>query len=358
VYHALKRRPGTEGRLPKGSQPFEQTAFRKSTLNESILNFAEAMNSPPLLLSFQNVDQYLEALSPSDKVNFEDEIRKLLQKNLPPVVSVRSLGTLFGFSSEFLWAMYHRPDHYYRHFTIRKGRGKRRDIYAPRIALKIILSWFGSTLAPSLDLQPCVYGFVSGKSAIQAARIHCGASWVFSTDIKDFFPSTTKPVIVRSLMSIGYSEIGANIISTLCCYNNGLAQGSPASPALSNLVFSEADKEMMRLANDFGIKYTRYADDLVFSGNGKPPDEIEKKVQFIIEKYGWKIADRKQILTCVPKQLKVHGLLVNGKTPRLTKNYRNQIRAYKYIEGKHGKKANNYYKIKGHLSYAKSVEDM
>lgn len=315
------------------------------------------MISPPLFISFHDVDQYLEALPPSDKVNFENEIRHLLQLNLPPVVSVRCLGVLFGFSSEFVWAMYHRTERYYRHFTIPKGRGNR-DIHAPRIALKIILSWFGSTLAPSLDLQPCVYGFVRGKSAIQAAKIHCGAAWIFSTDIKNFFPSTSKSVINKSLMSIGYSELGAEIMSKLCCYNNGLAQGSPASPALSNLAFNKADKEMMLLAEELGIKYTRYADDLVFSGKGKPPDGLENKVRVIIENYGWKVADRKQVLTCAPKRLKVHGLLVNGETPRLTKSYRNRIRAFRHIIGRRGNKADNYNKIKGHIAYAKSVEDL
>lgn len=315
------------------------------------------MNSPPLFISFHDVDQYLEALPPSDRIIFENQIRRLLQLNLPPIVSAKGLGTLFGFSSEFVWAMYHHTERYYRRFTIPKGREKR-YIHAPRIALKIILSWFGSNLAPSLDLQPCVYGFIKGKSAIQAAKIHCGASWIFSTDIKDFFPSTRQSVVKEYLISIGYLEDGAEIMSKLCCYNSGLAQGSPASPALSNLVFNKADKEMMLLAEDLGIKYTRYADDLVFSGKGKPPDGLENKVRVIIENYGWKVADRKQALTCAPKRLKVHGLLVNGETPRLTKSYRNRIRAFRHIIGRRGNKADNYNKIQGHIAYAKSVEDL
>jgi RNA-directed DNA polymerase len=315
------------------------------------------MNSPPLFVSFHDVDHYLEALPHIDKVNFENEIRQLLQLNLPPVVSVRCLGVLFGFSSEFVWAMYHRTARYYSHFTIPKGRGKR-DIHAPRIALKIILSWFGSSLAPSLDLQPCVYGFVRGKSAIQAAKIHCGAAWIFSTDIKDFFPSTSKSVVKKSLMSIGYSEVGAEIMSKLCCYDNGLAQGSPASPALSNLAFSDADKEIIHLAEDLGVNYTRYADDLVFSGSGKPPDNLDISIRTIIERYGWEIADHKQTLVCSPKSLKVHGLLVNGTTPRLTKSYRNRIRAFRHIIGRRGNKAENFERIQGHLSYAKSVEEI
>jgi hypothetical protein len=102
----------------------------------------------------------------------------------------------------------------------------------------------------------------------------------------------------------------------------------------SNLVFREADAELVGVAKKFGLNFTRYADDIVFSGNGEFPDEIKPIIRAAIESRGWKIAEAKERLAKRPNRLKVHGLLVHGEKPRLTKGYRNQIRAYKHLLAK------------------------
>lgn len=315
------------------------------------------MNPPPLLVSFSNIEQYLSAL-PSDLVEqFGPEISRLTASKLPPVVSTRCLAVLFGYSHNFIVTIVRRPSRYYRHFEIPKGRGKRK-IQAPRVALKVIQKWLGYHLADIIDYAPCVYGFVKGRSAVQAAAVHCGAKWMFSTDIRDFFQSTTVSMIRDSLQLLGYSAHGADIVATLCCYDQGLAQGSPASPVLSNLAFHPVDLLLMQIAEQSHLRYTRYADDIVFSGLGIFPEELPSKVRYIIESHGWMIADHKEAVTLSPKRLKVHGLLVNGQKPRLTKGYRNRIRAYKHLLSVGRIAPEDQSKVKGHLAYAASVEQV
>jgi hypothetical protein len=137
-----------------------------------------------------------------------------------------------------------------------------------------------------------------------------------------------------------------------------LAQGSPASPVLSNLVFRDADDEFVLIAKRHNVKYTRYADDIVFSGTGKFPMEIKPEIRRVIETRGWKIADRKEHLALLPNRLKVHGLLVHGRTPRLTKGYRNNIRAYKHVLLKSDINTEDVTRLRGHISYSNSVDKL
>jgi len=317
------------------------------------------MLAPPLLVSYKSADDYLSALPTTLKNDYEDEIRTLVKSGLPPVVSTRCLAILFGFSTEFIISMITSNKKYYREFTIPKGK-KSRKIHAPKVSLKVIQKWFGFHLSESITLDDSVYGFVKGQSTVKAAKMHCEANWMYSVDIEDFFPSTTEEVIKTSLLDVGYSEKGADIIAPLCCYMDRLAQGAPSSPVLSNLALSPIDKKLNALANEFGITFTRYADDIVFSGREDFPEEIKKRVKSLFEGTCWKLSDKKEHFADAKRgqRLKVHGLLVHGHKPRLTKGYRNKIRAYEHLL-KSGKiKDKDIARIRGHINYSNSVEDL
>ena len=312
------------------------------------------MNPPPFLVSFSDVEHFLKALPEDLHGQYAGDFRRLYAKGFPPVVSIRYLATLFGYSPKFAGALYHRSEKYYRTFTIPKGK-KRRTINAPKVALKVIQKWFGFHLAEAVTLDTCVYGFIKGRSAIDAAALHCGSDWVYSIDIANFFPSIPLHSVAAALTELGYPPHGAELIAKLCCYDGGLAQGSPASPVLSNLVFRAADSELVAIAQKYGMQYTRYADDVVFSGKGIFPQEIKPAVRAVIESRGWKEAEDKERLATRPNRLKVHGLLVHGERPRLTKGYRNRIRAFKHLLEKDAIDTEDFARVMGHLSYAQSV---
>jgi retron-type reverse transcriptase len=315
------------------------------------------VNPPPFLVSFASTEQFLKALPDEVCKLYGASFQALASKELPPVVSIRCLATLFGYSPKFTGAMYWRSERYYRTFSIPKGK-KQRTIHAPKIALKVIQKWFGFYLSKTVKCGECVYGFVKGRSAIEAASLHCGADWVYSVDIADFFPSTPLNKVKKALKELGYPEHGAELIAKLCCYNGMLSQGSPASPVLSNLVFRDADTELEAVAKHLKVRFTRYADDIVFSGIGEFPGELKSKIRAIIESNGWKVSVKKERLAKQPNRLKVHGLLVNGPKPRLTKGYRNKIRAFRHLLEEEKAVPDDIPRLRGHLSYAHSVEQI
>lgn len=189
-----------------------------------------------------------------------------------------------------------------------------------------------------------------------AAEAHCGATWVYSTDLRDFFPSIDADRVVEALQAIGYSEQASGFLVRLLTLDGRLPQGSPASPVISNIAFRYTDDVLLDLAAGSDISYTRYADDLVFSGSGEPPNELALMVREILLDHGWETADEKEYMAIRPARLKVHGLLVHGLKPRLTKGYRNRIRAYKHLLDANKVAKKDVPKIKGHLAYAKHIE--
>lgn len=283
-------------------------------------------------------------------------MQPLVDRGLPPALSVGVVATLFGVSIPFVRAMSLNPHRYYRVFTIRKGKKERR-ISAPKIALKLLQSWMGTHLSRAVQLDDCVLGFVPERhGVIEAAKRHCNARWVYSLDLRDFFPSVKDRQVEAALRALGYSGNSAAFIVSLCTLNGSLPQGSPASPVLSNLVFSDTDNALVKIASEEGVRYTRYADDLVFSGGGDVPPRLQERVRSALAVRGWEIAAEKEQLVELPKRLKVHGLLVHGAAPRLTKGYRNRIRAYRHLISKDKIAAVDLDEVRGHLAYAAQVE--
>ncbi len=317
-----------------------------------------SMRLPHPLLSneffqFSRLGDLLAALSGEIDVQEEAAIRHLVDLRLPPITSQSALSAIFGFNPGFVWNLLNKKNKYYRRFEIPKGNTVR-VIHAPRVGLKLIQKWISIRLGELSITGDDVFGFVPGRSHVDASRRHCGAKWVFSCDIENFFPSTSARCVRDALVSIGYDVRSAGYITEICCYEDGLAQGSPASPVLSNICAMPLDLKFVQIRNKYGCTFTRYADDIVFSGVQDYPEGLAEEVLSCFEGTVWTVAESKTLLSKLPGRLKVHGLLVHGEYPRLTKGYRNRIRAYRYLEAA-GKVLENKSIIEGHLSYANSI---
>jgi len=316
------------------------------------------MLAPPLLVSYSTIEDYLSALPEDVREQYEAEIRSLVDRGLPPIVSSSCLAVLFGFSVKFVNAMLLQNYKYYREFIVRKGN-KKRKIQAPKVSIKVIQKWFSYYLTQTLPVDDYVFGFVPGRSAVDAAQRHCDSNWVYSVDIKDFFSTTNEVVVKRALYELGYSQKACDLIVPLCCYFENLAQGSPASPVLSNLVMKPIDESLFALSVEHGIAFTRYADDIVFSGSGVFPVILRQNIQDIFAGTCWELSANKEYFSDATKgqRLKVHGLLVNGEKARLTKGYRNKVRAYKHLISSGKVKDKDFRRLIGHVKYSESVEN-
>lgn len=304
---------------------------------------------------FSSVEEVLKAVAggvPDEEV---EAIQRVAERGLPPVTSRMVLATMLGINPGLVWSFESRPHRHYRSFSIPKGRGSRR-IDAPRVALKAVQKWLSVQLERCFVPPNHVYGFVPGRSHIDAARQHCGAEWVLSFDITNFFQSTPRQLVATSLVEMGFPDQGAALLARLACLGDFLAQGAPSSPVLSNICFRGTDSALAELADSFDVRLTRYADDIVFSGTSTFPQPLLAAASALFQEGPWRLSSAKTHLAVSPHRLKVHGLLVHGPNVRLTKGYRNRLRAYRHLLQKGSIRENDRPKILGHLNYGNQVE--
>src|SRR6185436_14613677 len=98
-------------------------------------------------------------------------------------------------------------------------------------------------------------------------------------DLEEFFPSISIARVVQVYKIAGYSARGAWILARLCTLEGALPQGAPTSPKLANLACYRLDRRLAEFAECKGFVYTRYADDLTFSGSAM--SELAKVRPFI-----------------------------------------------------------------------------
>ena len=172
---------------------------------------------------------------------------------------------------------------HYQEFWMRKRSGGYRMISAPDKDLQAIQSTIYSRILSSVTIvHPAAVGFRCGRSVVDNAAPHLGKRYVLKMDIHDFFGSIRRPRVRQTFKKIGYPENVSKVLGALCCLHRHLPQGAPTSPALSNIVGYEMDRKLAALAAEYGVTYTRYADDLTFSGDVFPKEQIIPQVKRII----------------------------------------------------------------------------
>jgi RNA-directed DNA polymerase len=157
---------------------------------------------------------------------------------------------------------------------------------------------------------------------------------------------------------LGYDGLSAAICTELTCLNGFLAQGAPTSPTLSNICFREIDDALITIATQLSCQVTRYADDIVFSGSGTQPENLPQMLAELFGPSPWALAPQKTLVQPLKGRIKVHGLVVGHDAVRLTKGYRNKIRAYGYILATKGEGAFESAKLRGHVQYARQIQEL
>lgn len=169
----------------------------------------------------------------------------------------------------------------YKTFQIPKASGGYRVISEPNDALKKIQSKIKIVFERDLFLLPSnnAHGYTYNRSPKTAIEQHQknGSKWFLKLDIKNFFPSWNKELILQQLVSIfpftyllqnAEANEAISIILDTCLLDNALPQGSPISPLLTNILMIPFDYKIQQ-ALPKGYIYTRYADDMLISSKFK-----------------------------------------------------------------------------------------
>ena len=164
----------------------------------------------------------------------------------------------------------HRIDHGYYKWSLPKKSGGTRTISAPCPLLKKTQRALLDKLFNPLGVHPAAFGFVQGRSIKGNAAIHVGQEIVANVDVKNCFPSVRWPLVlgaIRRDLGGRFSAAAIGLLVDLCTAEGGLPIGAPTSPALLNRVLDISDEILSKHAEKRGCKYSRYADDLSFSGD-------------------------------------------------------------------------------------------
>jgi RNA-directed DNA polymerase len=225
---------------------------------------------------------------------------------------------------------------HYKRFPLKTGRARPRWIDAPSGELKRIQRALLDYLLYNMHPHPTAHGFFPGRSIVTNARPHVGKGWVISFDVKDFFPSTSSGLVRESLIQRGAQHDLAlwGLVTDICTLKGKLPQGAPTSPHLANLCFYPCDEVLAGYAAERGLDYTRYADDMTFSGPENPND-LESVLKKTLEPFGYFIADKKTKVMGRDRRQCVTGLVVNDKVA-LPRALRRTLRAIQHDARRQG----------------------
>jgi len=212
----------------------------------------------------------------------------------------------------------------YHVYPLLMGR-KKRWIEAPDSQLKALQRRLLDRVLYRLKPTRYAHGFIKGRSIVSNANEHCGREWVISLDIKDFFPSVARPKVISVLSELLGDEEECELIADLVTRRGRLPQGAPTSPHLANLAVRSLDRKLGELAKGFDWNYTRYADDMSFSGDVEC-SEVLFGAKKLVQADGFKLSERKTTVRGQHQRQLVTGLVVNGKVA-LPREKRRLVRA-------------------------------
>jgi len=168
---------------------------------------------------------------------------------------------------------------------------KQRVIDVPRPELKAIQRKVHDRVLRTIPCASAVYG-IAGKGVIKNAQQHLKQPFMAILDIADCFPSITVAMIRHALYRAGFDDIAVRHITRLVTLRGRLPQGPPSSPAIMNIVLDMVDAELELVATAEGCVYTRYMDDICFSGD-HDLSSLLVRARAILQRNGFRINKRK-----------------------------------------------------------------
>ena len=221
---------------------------------------------------------------------------------------------------------------HYHYRVLRKISGGVRLIEQPKSRLKEIQRRVLRDILDRVPPHPAAHGFIKGRSIRTYSAPHIGQRVVLRMDLRDYFPSFPAARIQAVFRTMGYPDSVASVLAGLCTTAAArgilrqsahelrpygfphLPQGAPTSPSLANICSRRMDCRLTGLAESAGAVYTRYADDLAFSGG----EEFERRVErcsihaaAILRDEGFSVNHRKTRIMRQSVRQHLAGLVIN-----------------------------------------------
>jgi RNA-directed DNA polymerase len=282
----------------------------------------------------------------------------------------------------------------YRYRTVARAGALPRVIEAPKARLKEIQRWILREILDRVPAHDAAHGFTRGRSAVTHAALHTGQAAVLRLDLKDFFASVPARRVYGIWRTLGYTPSVCHVLTGLTTNavpesvweviaeatqpqagdqrfwlgrrlaTPHLPQGAPTSPALANLAAFMLDRRLTGLAHASGLRYSRYADDLTFSGAARlirRREQFELAATTIIRAEGFTINQAKSTTQSAGGRQTVCGVVVNVH-PNVARTEYDRLKAILHNAAIHGPAGQNRdgvsdfeAHLRGRVSWVESV---
>lgn len=260
------------------------------------------------------------------------------------------------------------PLHLYRYTWIRRPNAVPRLLESPTPLLRETLRRLLREILVWVPVHPAAHGFVRGRSVLTHANAHIGQEILVCFDLRTFFTSITAARVNGLFRAMGYPEAVARTLAALTTHRTPgwilarmppggdssarhqlrnhlrgphLPQGSPTSPGLANLAAFVLDRRLAGYAAVLGLSYTRYADDLAFSGPaGMSTPTLPRAVRAISGDEGFALNSGKTRIRPSTRRQLVTGVVVNSR-PGVPREQREILRAVLHDAAVNGAEAAN-----------------
>jgi len=256
------------------------------------------------------------------------------------MIIYRELSSLekdLGVSAKALYTLSNQIHRHYHRVKIPKGNGELRELSVPDEFLKAVQSKIAQNILVHETISPYAMAYRPGGSTLKNALPHVGQPIVMKMDIRQFFDHCIYPIVKkRAFPAEKYSEANRVLLTLLCVYRDALPQGAPSSPAISNLILRDFDNIVGSWCESRNIAYTRYCDDMTFSGDFEP-SQVKSLVKNELKKLGFFINDKKTVVLRNGQRKTITGVVVNER-PNVAASYRRKLRQEIYYCQKFGVK--------------------
>lgn len=279
--------------------------------------------------------------------------RTIASNDAYPLLTLRHLARETGTKWGYLRSIVERRLNGYSSIRRRKKDGTFREISAPNPDLMHVQRWILSNVLTGLKFHDAAFAYRRGLSIKNCAEVHLGANWLLKMDLRNFFGSIEESRVYGVLIRLGYPALLAFEMSRICtkpimlpdtpkswlsdrgveAYGTPergvLPQGAPTSGALANAIAFRLDTLLASIADESGLAYTRYSDDLTFSSHqGLSRIEVSKLILQIERAIGLAGFDvhkgKTRIITPGARQI-VLGLMLTPEAVRLIPEFRHQL---------------------------------
>lgn len=342
---------------------------------DKFIEYAKAANHSPEYL--EDVSKYISILN---------------EKNLPVIFSLHHLCLLAHINIKSVEQIC-KSDRQknYKRFKIKKRRGGFRVIQSPEDSLKYLQKWILINILDKVSSHTNSKGFDKGACTKENAEIHLNKEAILKIDLLRFYDSINERRIYGIFKALGYHPNLAVYLAKICSVepdnnflksfkkqeqtlrnitaNRGegiLPQGAPTSPKLSNLIVRRLDMRLSALAKKHNLAYSRYADDITFSGNEEVLVKIKRIVYKVVSKENLFVNHAKTKLLKRGSRFFVTGLSVNKESVTIPRKFKTNIEHHLFHCIKNGVQSHlNKSKVKnrnfkdwllGNIAYVFSVE--